>query len=354
MNFDSLFTPFQYKGLQLKNRFVMAPMTRAFATDGIPNQLIVDYYARRAAGDVGLILTEGTVINRPASKNMKDIPNFYGDEALANWKKVAEEVHAAGGKIAPQIWHVGNTQAGEWLPSSPLESPDTMTLGDIQATIAAFAAAAKDAQTLGFDAVEIHGAHGYLIDQFFWQQTNKRTDEYGGKTLKERSRFAVDVVKAIRKAVGPDMVIIMRLSQWKQQDFTVKLAHTPQEFEEWVVPLAEAGVDIFHGSQRRYWENEFDGSDLNFAGWLKKVTGHPTITVGSVGLNGDFLEFFGEGKGANTVDLNELLRRFDRGDFDLVAVGRSLLQDPEWVKKIKSGRFEELKSFEAASAQKLY
>lgn len=330
----------------------MAPMTRAFATDGIPNSRIVDYYTRRAAAGVGLILTEGTVIDRPASKNLKDIPNFHGDEALANWKNVVDSVHNAGGAIAPQIWHVGNTPQG-WQPPVAFESPESMSLEDIQETIKAFAKAAAAAKALGFNALELHGAHGYLIDQFFWEGTNKRTDDFGGSTIKERSRFAVEVVKAVREAVGPDFVIILRISQWKQQDYTAKLAHTPNELEEWLMPLAEAGVDIFHGSQRRYWEPEFEGSDLNFAGWIKKVTGQPTITVGSVGLNDDFMKVWG-GQGAQTQNIDELVRRFDRGDFDLVAVGRSLLQDPEWVQKVKAGHFDKVSAFEAASLQKLY
>lgn len=352
MSLTSLFTPFQYKGLHLRNRFVMAPMTRAFATDGVPTQQIADYYIRRAEAEVGLILTEGTVIDRPASKNLKDIPNFYGDEALAQWKHVAEGVHKAGGAIAPQIWHVGNTPYG-WQPPGPFEGPETMTVEDIDATIKAFAKAAKDAKDAGFDALEIHGAHGYLIDQFFWAGTNTRTDDFGGSTIKERSRFGVEVVKAIREAVGPDFVIIIRLSQWKQQDYTVKLAHTPDELENWVLPLAEAGVDIFHASQRRYWEPEFEGSDLNFAGWVKKVTGQPTISVGSVGLSGDFMGAF-QGQGSGATNIDELLRRYDRGDFDLVAVGRSLLHDPEWVKKVKAGQLDQLKAFDAASLQTLY
>ncbi|MFP5438767.1 MAG: NADH:flavin oxidoreductase [Bacteroidia bacterium] len=352
MSLTSLFTPFQYKGLHLRNRFVMAPMTRAFATDGVPTQQIADYYTRRAEAEVGLILTEGTVIDRPASKNLKDIPNFYGDEALAQWKHVAEGVHKAGGAIAPQIWHVGNTPYG-WQPPGPFESPETMTVEDIDATIKAFAKAAKAAKDAGFDALEIHGAHGYLIDQFFWAGTNTRTDDFGGSTIKERSRFGVEVVKAIREAVGPDFVIIIRLSQWKQQDYTVKLAHTPDELENWVLPLAEAGVDIFHASQRRYWEPEFEGSDLNFAGWVKKVTGQPTISVGSVGLSGDFMGAF-QGQGSGATNIDELLRRYDRGDFDLVAVGRSLLHDPEWVKKVKAGQLDQLKAFDAASLQTLY
>lgn len=354
MSLESLFAPFQYKSLHLKNRFVMAPMTRMFSPDGVPTADVADYYARRAEAEVGLILTEGTVVNRPASKNAKDIPNFYGEEALAAWKKVVDGVHAHQGAIAPQIWHTGDAKYGEWLPPAPQENPGNMSAEDIQLTIQAFAAAAKDAKDLGFDAVEIHGAHGYLIDQFFWAQTNTRTDEYGGKTIKERSRFAVDVIKAIREAVGPELAIIIRLSQWKQQDYNVKLAPTPKDMEDWILPMAEAGADIFHASQRRYWEPEFEGSDLNLAGWFKKISGQPTITVGSVGLSSDVMGLFTKGEGSETSSMAELLRRYDRGDFDLVAIGRTILQDPQWVKKVKAQQFDQLKPFEVSSMGKLY
>lgn len=353
MSTESLFQPFKYKNLELKNRIVMAPMTRAQSDNGVPTQQITDYYARRAASDVGLILSEGTVINRPASKNMQNIPDFYGTEALNGWKNVIDAVHENGGKMGPQIWHVGDTRSSADYPSIEMEKASAMTLEDIQDTIAQFAASAKSAKDLGFDVVEIHGAHGYLIDQFFWDVTNTRTDEYGGKTLKERSRFAVDVVKAIRAAVGEDFTIIIRLSQWKQQDYYVKLANTPEEMEEWLLPLKEAGVDIFHCSQRRFWEAEFEDSDLNFAGWAKKITGQPTITVGSVGLEGDFMAAFG-GQGTEKADLTELTKRLERGDFDLVAVGRALLQDPEWVKKVKEGKMDELQDFKAESMATLY
>jgi len=154
---------------------------------------------------------------------------------------------------------------------------------DIADTIAAFARAAGAAKRLGFDAIELHGAHGYLIDQFFWEGTNLRQDGYGGGTLVQRGRFAADILKAVRAEVGPDYPVIIRLSQWKQQDYAVQMARTPQEMEAWLQPLADAGADIFHCSQRRFWEPEYAGSDLNFAGWAKKLTGKPTITVGSVG-----------------------------------------------------------------------
>lgn len=261
-----------------------------------------------------------------------------------------DAVHAHRGQMAPQLWHVGKAapqNPNTRLPA-PLEGPDRMTTADVERTIAAFGEAARQAKHLGFDSLELHGAHGYLIDQFFWDKTNQRTDRFGGKTLQARARFAIEVLQAVRAAVGPDFAVILRLSQWKQQDYTSKLAATPAEMERWLLPLAEAGADIFHLSQRRFWEPEFAGSDLNFAGWAKKVTGRPTITVGSVGLTGDMLGAF-NGEGSAPQALDELLRRFDRGDFDLVAVGRAILQDPQWVLKVKEHRQSELQSFTAAS-----
>ncbi|WP_028123484.1 NADH:flavin oxidoreductase [Epilithonimonas tenax] len=353
MNTEALFSPFSYKNFQLKNRVVMAPMTRAQSDNGVPTQQIADYYARRAASEVGLILSEGTVINRPGSKNLQNIPDFYGTEALKGWKNVIDSVHHNGGKMGPQIWHVGDTRSVADYPLVEMEKASTMTLEDIQDTIAQFAASAKSAKDLGFDCLEIHGAHGYLIDQFFWEVTNTRSDEYGGKTLKERSGFAVDIIKAMRAAVGEDFTIIIRLSQWKQQDYKSRLATTPAEMEDWLLPMKEAGVDIFHCSQRRFWEPEFEGSDLNFAGWAKKITGQPTITVGSVGLNSDFMGAFA-GEGAEKSDISELLKRLDRQDFDLVAVGRALLSDYQWVQKIKEGRTEDILDFSAESLSVLY
>ncbi|RZK50045.1 MAG: 12-oxophytodienoate reductase [Pedobacter sp.] len=284
MNTDSLFKPFNLKSLSIKNRIVMAPMTRSFSPDGIPTDDVADYYEKRAEGEVGLILSEGTVIDRVSSSNDANVPHFYGDKALAGWKNVIDKVHNAGGAMAPQIWHMGimdNHQSG-WVPSQPFEGPSglnrpgnnngkTMTEKDIEDAIIAYGKAAADAKRLGFNSVEIHGAH-------------------------------------------------------------------------WLNPLADAGVDIFHCSQRRFWEPEFEGSDLNFAGWAKKLSGKPTITVGSVGLTGEFLAAFA-GESSEPSSLEELLRRMDRGDFDLVAVGRPLLSDPNWVKKIKEGRTEELKGF---------
>lgn len=362
MSDNVLFTPFALKGLQLPNRIVMAPMTRGMAKAGIPGPENAEYYRRRAQGNVGLILTEGTVVNRPASRNMAGIPFFHGDAALAGWQGVAHAVHAAGGKIGPQIWHTGSTRAGEWEPDAPVESPSglvgpddprgvVMSEEDIADTVAAFAQAAADAKRLGFDTLELHGAHGYLIDQFFWPGTNKRTDAFGGATIRERSRFAAEIVRAVRAAVGPDFPLILRVSQWKQQDYKARLATSPQEMTEWLAPLVEAGVDILHCSQRRFWEPEFpeiDGEQgLNFAGWAKKLTGAATISVGSVGLTSDFFAAFG-GEGSGTAALDNLYARMERDEFDLIAVGRVLLSDAQWAEKVQSGQTDSLRGFNAA------
>jgi 2,4-dienoyl-CoA reductase-like NADH-dependent reductase (Old Yellow Enzyme family) len=362
-----LFRAFHLKSLALKNRIVMAPMTRAMAPGGIPREANAAYYRRRAEGQVGLILSEGTVIDRPASRNHPDVPSFYGDEALAGWKGVIEAVHEAGGRMAPQLWHTGSTKHLQWEPDAPVESPSGLLAPDtlrgeamseeaIDDTVAAFATAATEAKRLGFEAVEIHGAHGYLIDQFFWSGTNLRTDRYGGATLKERARFAGEVVAAVRAAVGPDFPLILRVSQWKQQDYTARLAETPKLMTEWLLPLVEAGIDILHCSQRRYWEPEFpeiDGENgLNLAGWAKKLTGAATIAVGSVGLSGDSSSAF-RGESSTSVSLERLIERMGRDEFDLIAVGRALLSDPNWVLKTQGRDPESLKGFDFASLSEL-
>ena len=360
---DILFQPFTSQRLNLKNRIVMAPMTRNMAPDGVPGAANAEYYARRAAGEVGLILSEGTVVDRPASRNLPHIPLFHGQAALAGWGQVIQAVHQAGGKMGPQLWHTGGTMADPGFERPPLDTPsglnkpgevvgEPMSEEAIADTVAAFARAAVAARDLGFDTLEIHGAHGYLIDQFFWSGTNQRADRWGGATIGERSRFAAEVVAAIRAGVGPDFPIILRLSQWKQQDYGVRLAENPAEMEQWLAPLAAAGVDLFHCSQRRFWEPEFaeiDGEEgLNFAGWAKKITGLPTISVGSVGLASDFFGAF-QGQTAEAASLDKLVARMERGEFDLIAVGRVLLSDAEWAAKVHTGRTDELKAFDPAA-----
>ena len=354
----ALFNPFTLGQLELPTRVVMAPMTRSFSPGGVPNSKVVEYYRRRAAAGVGLIITEGTTVGHKAANGYPNVPRFYGEDALAGWKNVVDAVHAEGGKIVPQLWHVGNVRKlgtepdGEVPGYGPMEKLKDgkeivhgMTQADIDEVVAAFARAAADAKAIGMDGVEIHGAHGYLVDQFFWEGTNQRTDGYGG-SMANRSRFAVELIKAVRAAVGPDFPVILRFSQWKQQDYTARLAQTPEALGEFLRPLADAGVDIFHCSQRRFWEPEFEGSDLNLAGWTRQLTGKPTITVGSVGLDGEFLQFMvNTDKVAKPADLGALLTRLDNQEFDLVAVGRALLVDADWAVKVRDGRQDDILPF---------
>lgn len=365
---DVLFKPFDGFGDGLKNRVVMAPMTRSQSPNGIPTTEVADYYRRRAEGGVGLIITEGTIIDHPASSGYPDVPHMYGEEALAGWKGVVEAVHGAGGSIIPQIWHVGSARKKGTKPNpevrgyapSPIphpthedesEIPVGMTHQDIQKVVAAYAGAAAHALSLGFDGVEIHGAHGYLVDQFFWPGTNQREDEYGGP-LENRMRFAVEIVEAVRTATTPDFPIVFRFSQWKMGNYREKLVRSPQELENFLLPLSKAGVDVFHASTRKYWKAEFKESDLNLAGWTKKISGKPTITVGSVGLDSDFLGAF-MGRSAEPSDIRNLVERMERDEFDLVAVGRALIADPDWPAKIRNGRLDDIVHFTPKSLETL-
>jgi len=366
---DILFQPISIKALDLPNRIVMAPMTRGQAPGGVPGEAQAAYYRRRAAGGVGLILSEGTVVDRPASRNAPGIPFFHGEAALAGWKHVVDMVHAAGGRMGPQIWHTGSVKSfsSDWVPDAPVESPSglvapgtrrgqAMSEEAIADTVAAFARAAAEAKRLGFDTLEIHGAHGYLIDQFFWSGTNERADRFGGASLRRRATFAADVVAAIRAAVGADFPIILRVSQWKQQDYAARMATTPAEMGDWLLPLVEAGVDVLHCSQRRFWEPEFPEIDgeggLNFAGWAKKLTGAVTISVGSVGLSGDVMTSYG-GERSTVVGLDRLLQRMEEGEFDLIAVGRALLGDADWVAKVRAGDLASFRDFDPAALARL-
>ena len=362
-----LFSPVTVGNLKLANRIVMAPMTRGFSPNGVPGENVAEYYKRRAENQVGLIITEGTLINHPAAAEGLNRPNFYGTAALNGWSQVVKAVHKVGGKIVPQLWHVGTARkinGDNPNPEAPPIGPSgidlmtgekvttPMTMAEIEQIIEAFATASADAKKLGFDGIEIHGAHGYLIDQFFWEKTNHRQDKYGGN-MRARSQFAVEIVQACRKAVGPDFPIIFRYSQWKTGSYQTKLANTPEELSIFLAPLVEAGVDIFHCSTRRYWEPEFDGSTLNLAGWTKKITGKPSITVGSVGLDTNFIEFFAEGKGAKATSILPLIERLEKGEFDLVAVGRALLADPAWATKIRENRISDLIPFEPGAEKTL-
>ncbi|MFP5306167.1 MAG: 12-oxophytodienoate reductase, partial [Gammaproteobacteria bacterium] len=335
---------------------------------GVPGADVAAYYRRRAEGGTGLIITEGVGVEHPAALgdaglDERDIPVLHGDAALAAWKHVVDEVHAAGGVIFPQLWHMGVMRlpgtgpqpqapscrpSGLWGPPGRMNTLDAgyvqrvradtspMTESEIGDVIAAYARSAANAKRIGFDGIALHGGHGYLIDSFLWDETNRRSDAWGGDRAR-RSRFAVEVVRAIRTAVGPDLPISLRFSQWKQQDFKARLAQTPQELEEILLPIAQAGCDLFEASQRYYNRAEFEGSPMNLAGWARKLTGKPTMAVGGVGLNMGHYDTMAGKTASAVVDFDPLMERFESGEFDLVEVGRALLNDAQWTRKLRDG-----------------
>ena len=272
----TLFSPVTIAGLRLRNRFVMSPMTRAFSPDGVPGEDVAAYYARRAES-LGIVMTEGSYVNESAG-GFDNVPRLFGDDALAAWRKVTDGVHAVGGFIFSQLWHIGAQRepgAGPY-PDSPMISPsgincdgqvvgEPATIAQLEETVEAFAQAAVFAKAAGFDGVDLHGAHGYLLDQFHWPVTNRRTDAYGGD-MAGRVRLSAEIAAAVRAAVGPEFPVDFRFSQWKGNDFDARIAESPKELEAFLTPLVEAGVSMFHASTRRYWMPAFDGSARTLAG----------------------------------------------------------------------------------------
>lgn len=379
LDVEPLFDPVAVGDLALRNRIVMSPMTREFAEEGVLKSEVDAYYRRRAEHGVGLIVTEGTTIGHPVAHYSSAVPYIHGDAPLARWHSVVEQVHSVGGAIFPQLWHTGVARRRKKTPnpgtpsispsgigmeqlgpdSSDLDvertpsrvPPVAMTTADIEDVITAFGEAAEDAKRIGFDGVAIHGAHGYLPDQFFWERSNRRTDAYGG-SIENRMRFGVELIREVRRRVGPDYPIMFRFSQWKGWDYGAKLAAGPNELAEVLEPLSDAGVDIFDASTRRFWLPEFDGSPLNLAGWAKKITGKTAMTVGSIGLENPLGEEGGHDMiGVATGNLAILMEMLARGDFDLVGVGRALIANPDWADLVRAGRFDLLRAYDAAAVR---
>ncbi|MCA2212150.1 oxidoreductase [Jidongwangia harbinensis] len=335
-----LLRPTTLAGVPLTSRFVMAAMTRSRSPGGVPTPEVAAYYRRRAENGIGLIVTEGVLVGHPSAGHETAVPRMTAGPAERGWRRVTGEVHAADGRIAAQLWHVGSAREAvdgiaAWTPSGVPRGTHAMTLADIDVLLAAYADAARVAVRAGFDAVEIHAAHGYLLDEFLWPHTNRRTDRYGGSPA-ARAAFPAEVVRAVRAAIPAGMPIIVRFSQFKERDYAARIAESPAELAVLLGALAEAGADALHASQRHFADPAFPGSPRNLAGWARHLTGLPAITVGSVGLTRDFL---------GSPMLRTLVERLDAGDFDLVALGRVLLGNPAWVRLAAAGRLDEIRDY---------
>ena len=355
-----LFTPFTVRTLTLPNRFVMPGMQRQWCVDGKPIPKLVDYYCRRVLGGTPLVITESCAVDH-ASATQENTYARMTDATVEGWAACIDAVRQAGGQMFLQLWHEGAVRReggdGPYAHVSTLSPSGIRSAGRPQGRAATleelveirdgFAHSARLAKQAGAAGVEVHACHGYLLDQFLWETTNQRDDGYGGPDLAARLRFPTEVVAAVRAAIGPDLVMSFRFSQWKQADYEAKVARNPQELKAMLDAIAAAGADIIHASTRRFFTPEWPGSSLGLAGWTKSLTDLPVIACGSVGLDTDVMDNFmaREANRTGEAGISELMTRFNNREFDLISVGRANIGDPDWVQKIQDGRYDDINSF---------
>jgi 2,4-dienoyl-CoA reductase-like NADH-dependent reductase (Old Yellow Enzyme family) len=350
-----LFTPQAVGRVVLRNRFVMPGMQRGWTQDGAPTDDLAGYYRRRAEADVALVIGESAAIDHPSATSQA--PACRINERTADaWAYCVDGVRSAGSEFLIQLWHEGalrDPADGNALSPSGTayrghQGGRAATLAELESLRDAYVRGALLARRIGATGIEVHACHGYLLDQFLWPVTNTRTDGYGGPDMAQRVRFPAEIVAAIRAACGPEFLISLRFSQFKQHDYGAEIAATPEELATMLRALRSAGVDLFHASARRFWQPAFPGSELSIAAWTRRLGGLPTIAVGSVGLSLDVMESFTgteEAQSTFPATTSRLLEGLRAGDFDLVAVGRSLIADPDWVRKLREGREGEIRTF---------
>jgi 2,4-dienoyl-CoA reductase-like NADH-dependent reductase (Old Yellow Enzyme family)/thioredoxin reductase len=340
--FEFLFAPFALSGLRLRNRILMAAMGNNFShPDGTVSDRAIAYYTARAQGGAGLIITETSPVSISGRHRRRGICS-YDDSYLPGLRRLAESIHAAGGTIALQLHHAGRLADPEItgvpaLGPSPiarrpgLPAPREMSTEEIEAVVVDFGTAARRARRAGFDAVEVHGAHGYLIHQFLSPRLNQRKDSYGGTTEK-RGRLALEVLRRVRREVGEDFPVIFRLSA---QEY-VEDGYLLEEVVDWAVEAERAGASALHvsggtteslsGAARVIPPMVFpEGFHLPLAAGIKKYVRNPVIAVGRLG------------------DPEVAERVLRDGPADLVAAGRAFLCDPDWPQKAGRGEADRIR-----------
>jgi len=339
-NLKHLLAPITIKKMNLANRVVMPPMgTNLGNPDGTVSEANIAYLKRRARGGPGLLITEISAIH-PSGMVIPSELGSYDDRFIPGLKKLSDLIHEAGSKAALQLHHGGREcflllKEGKAIAPSPIRSlvygmtPREMTRAEIQEMVFAFGSAAFRAKEAGFDAVEVHGAHGYLLTQFLSALSNQRADEYGG-SLRDRSRFVLEVLREVRGRVGEEFPVSLRLSV---EEF-IKGGYTPEDLQPILPEFVKAGADIIHASLGTHGSPggvtsasvEYPpGFNVERAKKMKAAVSVPVIAVGR----------FSDPRPADEA--------IARGDADLVAFGRQFLADPDFLIKAKEGRFEEIR-----------
>ena len=336
---DAIFRPMTIRGKTIRNRLVVPPMVTDFCTgDGKATERYIAYHEEKAKGGWGLIITEDYGID-PKGRGFSHVAGLWNDEQMESHAELPARVHAYGAVILAQIYHCGRQTNRAVIGQAPVapspiacpfgtDVPRELTVDEIHDLVNRYAETALRAKKCGFDGVQIHGAHGYLVCEFLSPYTNKRTDEYGGSFL-NRARFALEIIRAVRKACGEDFIIDMRVSGRECVEGGLEL-----EDIKALVPLLEAaGLDMIHVSVGNYLSVDDNIAPASVphawtSDWAKEVKSVARIPVTTVSrINDPFLA-------------DSLLRQ---GKADFVAMGRASLADPHLPRKAMEGRFEDIR-----------
>jgi 2,4-dienoyl-CoA reductase-like NADH-dependent reductase (Old Yellow Enzyme family) len=339
---DKLFTPFAHHRLRLANRVAVAPMTRISATpEGLATDGMANYYARFARGGFGLVITEGIYTDQLHSQGYACQPGLSDDEQARAWQPAVAAVHRQGGLLFAQLMHSGalsqfnrfrseaiapspirprGQQLGLYRGNGPYSMPRSMTEGDIAQAVEGFAAAARRAREVaGFDGIEIHGANGYLLDQFLTSTTNQRTDRYGGRTA-SRVALIVDVATAVRHAVGADFPVGVRISQGKVNESAHKWADGEADAAVIFGRLNDCDLDYVHVTEFEAWRSAFASADTYLAAFARRFA--PRLAV------------IANGQLHDPVRAQALL---SDGAADIISIGKGALANPDWALRVRAG-----------------
>ncbi len=347
MNKNILFSPFRLKNIDFKNRIGLAPMTRmSSSSDSIPRPDVLDFLVRRARKGAAIVYTEAIVTDNESAQGYPGQSRLLTQPQIDAWRATAKAIKNEGAVAIMQMFHCGRMAWPEINPAHrviapsaiapkqdnpltgvPYPTPEAMSLSDIEQAISGFVETAKGGITAGFDGIEIHGAHGYLISQFLSAYSNQRNDIYGG-SVENRYRFAHEVIKAVNEVIPEDHLLTFRISNWGIADMDVSLFESKEEYQALIRLLSDEPIDAISVSTYDYAEKAF-GTDMTMAQLTKEATKLPIMICGKI-YDRDTAE--------------EALK-----NADIVLSAKSLLLNPEWIEDIRAGKTLPLYSSEEAN-----
>ncbi len=336
MNDDILFSPFKLKNFTLKNRIGVAPMTRMSSPgDSIPRQDVLEFLVRRAENGAAIVYTEAIVTDYESAQGYPKQARLITQRQIEAWKPVVEAIRKEGAVSIMQMFHCGRMAWPEINPAkrviapsamsprqkNPLTGesypvPDEMSAFDIEHVITGFVETARGAIAAGFDGIEVHGAHGYLINNFLSSYSNRRTDEYGG-SVENRYRFAHKIIQAVRQVVPPDRLLTFRVSNWGVADMDVSLCADKTEWQQIIKMLSKEPIDAISVSTYDYSAHAF-GTDQNMGQITREATDLPIMICGKI---------------YDRATAEDALR-----DADIILSAKSILLNPNWIDDIRQSK----------------